>query len=203
LKLALSSNLPGAESQLKLAPVGRSLTIKKNDNVRHAATMLAIYQKENSWFGIFIKRSGHPLDKHKGQISFPGGSLDEDEGSFEAAVREAHEEVGIEPEQITFLGKLSPLYIPVSNFQVEPYVGLVDIDKLKLIPQESEVESILHFNLSQFSGEEKILKKDITTSSGFTINNVPHYFIEGHVVWGATAMMMSEFIDIFDSVSKS
>lgn len=188
----LSGDLPGYSAQKLMEPPLRNTIPISENPVRKAATLLPLYY-EDGWKFLLIQRSSHPLDKHKGQISFPGGSIETQESASEAALREAEEEVSIPREQVQLIGKLTDLFIPVSNFTVSPHVGLVDITGVTLKAQVSEVERIIHVDLDEFMEESSIGYQDMQMENGMKVKNVPYFLLNKEIVWGATAMMLSEF----------
>jgi 8-oxo-dGTP pyrophosphatase MutT (NUDIX family) len=201
LRQKLKRELPGYSAQKKMEPPLRNTFDLDSSKAKKAATILILYF-EKEWKFILIKRSSHPLDKHKGQISFPGGSLEKGESSELAAIREAEEEIGVHPTQLEILGKLTDLFIPISNFKVSPYVAIGDISIDKLIKQESEVAEILTFSLKEFLSDQSVEYHTMTMANGFVLKEVPVFKIKNSVIWGATAMMLSEFKQIVKSISN-
>lgn len=196
----LKEDLPAYSAQSIMEPPLRNTLDLDSSNAKKAATILILYY-EKEWKFLLIKRSSHPLDKHKGQISFPGGSLEKGESSKEAAIREAEEEIGVQSTQIEILGKLSDLFIPVSNFIVSPYVSIgQDISLEKLVKQESEVADIISISLKDFLDESAVKFKTMTMPNGFVLKKIPVFKIEGEIIWGATAMMLSEFKEIVKKI---
>jgi len=188
----LQLELPGYNAQQIMEPPMRGTFSTDHSNAKKAATLLGLYY-DVEWKFLLIERSSHPLDKHKGQISFPGGSLEENETPELAAIREAQEEIGMPSNKIQLTGALTPLFIPVSNFMVYPFVGLLDMEEVELVKQESEVASILNISLAEFLNEDVVQKQDMVMGNGVKIANIPIYKLGSHTVWGATAMMLSEF----------
>lgn len=143
---------------------------------------------------MFIQRTGRiEADIHKGQISFPGGKREKDDVDLAAsAVRETEEEIGVHRESIRVLRTLTPLYIPVSNFLVHPFLGITDVLPT-FVPQPEEVDDILEVPLRDILDPTRRRQIDIPIQSGLTLQNVPYYDLGGQVVWGATAMILSEF----------
>jgi len=131
---------------------------------------------------------------HSGQVSFPGGKVEENDASLTAtALREAYEEIGVVPETVEIIGRLSKLYIPPSNFDVYPIVGVTN--STPSFNTNNEVSSLLEIDLStllngDIMGYEKIYHR---TGGEFV---VPCFHINGEVVWGATAMMLVELLDV-------
>jgi hypothetical protein len=111
------------------------------------------------------------------------------------ALREAHEEVGVSPLQVEILGRLTELYIPVSNFVVHPFVGVL-LGPPDFTPQPGEVEAILTPSLTLFSQFENRKVTDLTVGQGIKLTGVPYFEVEGRAVWGATAMILSEFLEV-------
>jgi 8-oxo-dGTP pyrophosphatase MutT (NUDIX family) len=197
LRLALSSELPGMISHLQLAPKERVTGIKEQKSSKNAklSAVLLIMFKENKQLKIvFILRSVYD-GVHSGQISFPGGKKDEnDKDSIETALREAKEEVGIAIERKDILGKLTNLYIPNSNFIVEPYVAFVE--KLNgLIPDQAEVQEIYRILLKDVLDKKAIQSKEVLFLNKRSIL-APCFYINELKIWGATAMILNELVDI-------
>lgn len=136
---------------------------------------------------------------HSNQVGFPGGRVEVyDKNLKHTALRETEEEVGISKDDVRVIKKLTKLYIPPSDFWVHPYVGIIDKTPI-LKPQESEVEKILEVNLDDFLDEENLIIQKLSTSYASEIE-VPAYLLNGHVVWGATAMMLSELKELLKKV---
>lgn len=146
-----------------------------------------------------LRTSHHPEDKHAGQISYPGGQLDSTDLSLEhCAFREVHEEIGIPKDQITLLGSLTELYVFASNFLVYPFVGYCH-ETPDFIPEPSEVAEVINVPLHRLQDEQYQLKKDIAVRN-ITLKDVPYYDINGHVLWGATAMITSELLAYYNHI---
>lgn len=191
--------LPGQAAQYKMAHVVRHSYKPAPETATLASTLALFYPKKSEWHIVLIERvSSNPNDRHKGQISFPGGRFDDtDKDPSYTALRETYEEVGVAPDQVNLLGKLTDLYIPVSNFLVKPFVGFTE-DTPKFIPQISEVKSILEIPLDLFLDKATIQKKDLKIANNITLRKVPYYNVYGKVVWGATAMMISELLEVIN-----
>jgi len=188
-----AGNLPGQPAQLKMAHAFRRRLWPTPDDARQAGVLLLLYPKQSDWYLVFIERtSKNPADVHGGQISFPGGKQEpSDPDIIACALREASEEVGIIAEDVNVFGLLTPLYIPVSNFLVHPVVGKLDYTPT-FVPQPSEVQDILELPLMHFLSGENTKQKDILFGSGMKMDDVPYFDAHGKVIWGATAMIMSE-----------
>ena len=195
LQQELSKPLPAYDAQKLMEPPMRRTFELDSSTARQAATMLLLYF-DSSWKFLLITRSSHPLDKHKGQVSFPGGSIEDGESPQQAAIREAYEEINVPQDNMDVLGALSPLFIPVSNFMVYPFVGQVDMNEVTLRRQESEVDEILEISLDEFMQKSSISEMDMKMANDLKLRNVPYYKLGDKIVWGATAMMLSEFREI-------
>lgn len=196
---SLNRDLPGKEAQLKMSRFGRSNEI--SIDFRVAAVLILIFPKEDELHFILTKRaSKNSEDIHSGQISFPGGSREiSDFELSQTALRETNEEIGIQKDKISVLGQLTELYIPVSNFMVYPFLGYINEQPL-YIPQIEEVEEIIEAPLELLLDPQTIHYKDINIRDGFTIKDIPYFNIYNHVVWGATAMILSEFKEIIEQI---
>ncbi len=136
---------------------------------------------------------------HSNQIAFPGGKLEpEDENLMETALRETYEEVGVPKESVEVLKQLSEVYIPPSNYLVQPYFGVYSKPEVFQI-QESEVEALVEVSLSDFLDHTNLSEEKLSTSYAKNIN-VPAFKLNGYTVWGATAMMLSEIKELLEQV---
>jgi 8-oxo-dGTP pyrophosphatase MutT (NUDIX family) len=163
-------------------------------SARIGGVLIALYPDNGQIRTVLMKRPDYK-GTHSGQVSFPGGKQELHDPDITAtALREAREEVGMPVEQVKILGKLSELYIPASNFLVHPVVGVLD-SAPELVPDAHEVERILLPELAHFFKEDIIKETSITVSHGLTLR-APYYDVDGQVVWGATAMILSEFTQV-------
>ncbi|HEU0124933.1 CoA pyrophosphatase [Flavobacterium sp.] len=190
--------LPAVESHLKMAPKERIEGLKNLDidalNPRMAGVMMLFYPKQEKTHLVLIVRNTYE-GVHSAQIAFPGGKIEKDDFNFEnTALRETHEEIGIEREKIEIIKKFSPMYIPPSNFLVHPFLGIAK-EELSFYPDIREVAGIIELPLSVFLNDEIIIEARLSTSYGANIL-VPAFNIQNHVVWGATAMILSELRDV-------
>ncbi len=191
--------LPGTASHYKMAHAVRKVDPNPDPSmVRDAAVLITLFEKTpGDWHILFIRRtSSHEGDKHAGQIGFPGGKREvEDPDLMYTALRETEEEIDIDLSGIDVLGALSPLYITVSKFMVHPFVAY-SWKPQHLSRQETEVEEILEIPLSGFLDPSAMQLTRIQIREGIMLNEVPSFQINGHLIWGATAMILSEFLDI-------
>ncbi len=190
-----SQGLPGREFQLKKAALSRRHLFEAPPTARQSAVLILLFPKANEWQIVLTERVGSANDPHSHQISFPGGSLDASDVSLEAcALRETYEEVGIPPQTINIIGKMTDLYIPVSNFHVHPFIGWTAAQP-HYQPQATEVKEIIEAPLSILMNPDNQKSVDMTLR-GMHLPNVPYFDVYGRVVWGATAMMLSEFLEM-------
>ncbi len=131
------------------------------------------------------------MKHHAGQIALPGGKIEEGETALETALRETWEEIGLNRDQIKILGSLSALYVEVSRFQIHPFVGWLD-KKPGFVINKNEVEKTISFPLK--SMKNTFDEVELETFTGKL--NVPCIWFEGEIIWGATAMILSELADV-------
>lgn len=194
--------LPGDSAHAIMAPLERrELMLNLNleiVNPRKAAVLMLLYPKNSLTHLVLIVRNTYP-GVHSSQIAFPGGKVETSDASLQqTALRETWEEIGIDPEKINVVRSFSDVYIPPSNFLVYPFLGFCT-EELIFIPDPSEVAGILEVSLSDFLDEKNVKSKQMTTS--YTQETTVPVFIMGeHVVWGATAMMLSELKEVLKKV---
>lgn len=198
----IEAKLPAFDAHIKMAPLER-LDSLKNINIedkkpRTAAVMMLFYpKKEITHLALIVRNSYEGI--HSAQIAFPGGKYElEDESFAQTALRETHEEIGIHPNKIKILKPFTELYIPPSNFMVYPFLGISQ-EELVFIPQPSEVAHIIELPLSVFLDDALVVKTNLSTSYADNIT-IPAFKIEEHIVWGATAMIMSELKEVVNEV---
>jgi 8-oxo-dGTP pyrophosphatase MutT (NUDIX family) len=193
IRQKLGQTLPGRIAQLEMAPTLRKHYKVAPDDATVACVLVLLFPKNDDWHFTLIQRMPHEKDSHSGQISFPGGRLeDDDESLLAGALREAEEEVGVPREDINVLGRLTELYIPVSNFLVHPFVGFLETPP-EFVPQPSEVDAILEVSVAELNKMKNKKTREISGGKNIVLKNVPYFDFGGKVVWGATAMMLSEF----------
>lgn len=189
---------PGLAAQLKMAPPQRFGTketlIKVPKNVKKAAVMMLLYPKDQQLSFCLIQRTTYD-GKHSGQISFPGGKKEEEDIDFWAtALRESHEEIGVNPAEIKLITTLSSTYIPPSNFYVYPYLAYTN-QRPDFVAEEGEVDHVIEVPLSDLLGESAIQNGPIIASYTKEVI-VPMFVFGSYRVWGATAMILSEAREI-------
>ncbi len=198
--------LPGIASQLKMAPIMRQDAIESMEErmktARKSAVMALFYpNKKNETTVVLILRKAYE-GVHSNQVGFPGGKAELEDTTLEVtALRETEEEVGVNIHTIEVIREITSTYIPPSNFLVQPYIGIVH-NTPTFIPQESEVAAILEVSLQDLLSDAATIEKELTTSYATSIK-VPAFYLNDHVVWGATAMMLSEVKDIIVEASSN
>lgn len=192
IKKALSSKLPGLISHRKMLPPNRILEAGTNDKkrVKHSSVLLLLFIEHDELCTCLIKRPAH-MKYHAGQIALPGGRIEKGESALETALRETYEEIGIESAQIEILGSLSEFYVEVSQFQIHPFVGWLH-GKPQFTINRNEVEKTILFPLAKFKTPYDEI--ELNTISGKL--NVPCVQFNKEIIWGATAMILSEFNDV-------
>jgi 8-oxo-dGTP pyrophosphatase MutT (NUDIX family) len=191
IRVALTRPLPGIAAQIKLAPEYRveSLRAAPPADARTAGVLILLYPHNDAWHFPLMKRVEDGL-VHSGQISLPGGSQEAGESLQATALREACEEIGAACTEIDVLGQLSPLYIHPSNFLVTPTVGYVE-QRPDFRCDPREVAELIEVPLSTLF-DRNVVQREPWNLRGVTVE-VPFYQIGPHKVWGATAMILSEF----------
>ena len=194
----LSKPLPGEDAQYLMAPTGRGRVNPLDPTIdyRDSSVLILFYPGSEGLSTVLIKR--HDYDgAHSGQVSFPGGKHEKEDGSFEAtALRESNEELGIDPDQINVIGKLTNVYIPVSRFKVHPYVAITSFRPV-FNPDPFEVKDILEVSLQTLTDKGIVSQTVVTTGSGLKVKT-PYYNVQGFIVWGATAMIVSELNTVIE-----
>ncbi|EDP94999.1 CoA pyrophosphatase [Kordia algicida OT-1] len=191
--------LPGVASQLKMAPAIREKELEAMEdrmkNARKSAVMALFYPnvQQETTLVLILRKTYKGV--HSNQVGFPGGQVDPEDATIEAtALRETEEEIGVSRKSINVVRKITSTYIPPSNFTVVPFIGILEATPT-FIPQPSEVEKIIEVSLTDFLSDASIIERELTTSYAKNIQ-VPAFYLNNYVVWGATAMMLSEVKDI-------
>ena len=165
-----------------------------NNSVRHAGVLMPLFIREGTVFVLFTRRT-ETVEHHKGQISFPGGAVDETDRSFqETALRETWEEIGLQEEYIDLFGPVDDTLTLVSNFLIHPFVGALRPGYAVTLNPE-EVEELVEVPLSLFHPGNARMKSYTFEEDGQSFE-APGYEYEGNVIWGATARIMDNFMHI-------
>jgi len=195
LKEELSRPLPGLEIQLKMAPSMRRMA-KNAEPDKNGCVMVLVYPYQGFLYTVFIKRSEYE-GVHSGQISFPGGMSEASDNSLVyTALRETCEEIGISASVISVIGQLTTLHIPVSNVNVYPIVGIIET-RPDFIPNPAEVNFLIETRLKDLINPANLKTKLIQINEQMI--KVPYYDIRDNHIWGATAMILSEFLCIVEN----
>lgn len=172
-----------------------SLAEAYSKNAKESAVLILIYEKENEPYVVFTERKVYK-GAHSGQISFPGGKKDDTDIDFEfVALRETEEEIGVNRSEISVLGQLTHLYIPVSNFLVFPFVGILHTEP-DFVKEEKEVHKIIEIKLDDLLQDINLIEKKINIPENNIQFKTPAYKVNDTEIWGATAMILSEFLEI-------
>jgi 8-oxo-dGTP pyrophosphatase MutT (NUDIX family) len=196
LKRELLKGLPGTDIQWQMASSDRfvkNFPKAAGKDARIAAILILFYPDKGSIYTVFIQRPEYD-GVHGGQISFPGGKKEpEDIDVIQTALREAHEETGIDPTKIKIAGTLTPLFIPVSNMIVTPVAGCMD-ERPVFNYQQDEVKYLIEADL------KCLLDPSIVKSKPFEIQGemirIRYFDYYGNAIWGATAMILNELLII-------
>ena len=193
----LNRPLPGLPAQLLMAPSFRGELMKTNDgtNSRQSAVLITLFPENGNINTLLIKRATYD-GAHSGQISFPGGKYEEIDGNLiQTALRETEEEVGINSKKVEVLGTLTPLFIPVSNMHVLPVVGLLT-ENPELHLDAHEVEYTISVPICHLKNPANHKQKTIVIREHSIV--APYFKVDSEDVWGATAMIIAEFIEMFE-----
>lgn len=197
LSTRLQQPLPGPPAQYAMAPqmrLPKDKYLKQDNNPRESAVMILLYPHDGDPYLVLIERPTYE-GAHSGQISLPGGRVEpEDDSLAITALRETEEEVGVIRDKITVVGELTDLYIPASRFLVYPFVGYV-MDTPTFVPERKEVAAILEVPLRYLSQPHVRKQTKMRLFNNMWVNT-PYFDIQGRVVWGATAMILSEFLHL-------
>lgn len=188
----LSGPLPGPEAQAVLAPVPRREWPTGFDpgRIRHAAGLLLVFPIDRRAHIVLTLRAD-TLGRHGGQISLPGGEVNPGETLEQAALREAHEEVALASGEAQLLGALTPIDIPISGFRLHPVVAIAR-RRPELRPADGEVASILEIAVDRLLDRACLVT--IAREREGRALVVPAFRVGGHEIWGATAMVLAEFL---------
>ena len=196
-------NLFGETSHAKMSPSYRlelAEKMKAKSKLAKKAAVLALFypNTEGETYLVLILRKTYK-GVHSAQVGFPGGKYEDDDKDLKVtAIRETEEEIGVPTSSIEVIKKLSPLYIPPSNFMVHPYLAILKKTP-NFVKQDEEVEAIIEVRLTDFLNKINCITARVPTSFGVEAN-VPAFRLNGHSVWGATAMMLGELKDLLKQV---
>lgn len=198
---ALRRDLPGTAAQARLAPVPRRQWPAgfNRARIRHAAGLLLVIPVEDHAYLVLTVRAD-TLGRHGGQVSLPGGVVEPGETLEQAALREAHEEIGLSLEPVRVLGALTPLDIPVSGFRLHPIVA-ASKTRPALAPAHGEVARILEVAVDELLDPAR-LRHTAREREGVALT-IPGFHVAGEEIWGATAMVLAEFLALLGWIDES
>lgn len=202
IRAALCRPLPGRKAQRRMAPAPGSLAPPSPGHVpRQSGVLLLLYPspEKGDLFLVLTRRTDTVAD-HKGQISLPGGGVEPHDTSVsDTAMREACEEVGVCSDDIRILGALTPLYVPPSNFCVHPYVAYAP-HRPSFLPQPEEVAELLEVPLGYLLDDRNVVEEEWIVQGAPM--RVPFFQVHGHKVWGATAVVLAEFLAVLKGLCE-
>jgi 8-oxo-dGTP pyrophosphatase MutT (NUDIX family) len=187
--------LPGEAAHLAFLPMRGSskAAIEAGAPYRSSAVAIILFENNLGELSTIITQRQAYQGSHSGQMSFPGGKFEpHDQTLLETAMRECEEEIGLDIRQDTLLGQLTQVYIPVSQFLIEPFVFFSHRTSFHYRPSEREVAKIHELNLSDLFTPEAVITKDLRFENGLTLKAVPHFQQNDIEIWGATALMLNE-----------
>lgn len=192
-------NLPGESSQFKMSPPFRRQLMDENrEKMKHtkkAGVLALFYPDQNIDTKLILILRKTYKGVHSAQVGFPGGKLEDNDPDLAfTALRETEEEVGVIKDTVEIITPLTQLYIPPSNFTVAPFLGITH-QTPRFVKQEDEVEDLIEVKLLDFLDDSNTRQVKVMTSYDVELE-VPAFDLNGHIIWGATAMMMSELKDL-------
>ena len=197
LRRRFAKPLPGLAAQLRMAPDPRTWP-EEGAVLRPAAALLLIYPHAGEWHVPLTVR-GSLLRHHTGQVSLPGGRLDHpDESVEQAALREAQEEIGVAPDTVEIIGRLTPVPIAVSGHLLHPVVGIATARPVFSV-SAPEVERLIEFPVMRLMEPDAVgSEQRIRPLPPHVVQIVPYFDVAGVRIWGATAMVLAEFAALLD-----
>ncbi|MFC2157622.1 NUDIX hydrolase [Acidobacteriota bacterium] len=190
-----SEQLPGFlahEDMIPMPRLGHKLVDSADGSCIEAGVLALFYPRENRLNLVFTRRTDS-VSSHQAQISFPGGRREPDEEFEQTAIRETNEELGVDPESVRILGRLTPLYVPPTNFCIYPVVGFAE-ERPDFRPSPDEVAEVIEVPVDHLLDKINIQRENWTIR-GMDLE-VPFYRFEQHKIWGATAMIVAELLAI-------
>lgn len=192
-------DLPGKTAQMRMVSERfreRYFEFVPNDETRQGAVLILLYPEQDTLGLPLILRPQNEKGVHGGQVAFPGGQKEEsDEDFIQTALREAQEEVNLDVNCVQVIGQISPLFVVASNFMIYPTVAFAE-SKPILTPNPTEVAEIFFADIAKLRAPHAIKKTVVSTNNYSFV--APYFDVAGKVVWGATAMMLSELIALLE-----
>ncbi len=203
IRRALARPLPGIRAQLKMAPqprLGKELDLSIPAGCRESSVLILLYPRVNRLYFVLTRRT-ETVQSHKGQISLPGGAREGDESQVETALRETCEELGVPPDGTEVLGCLSTIFIPRSNYCIYPFVAYRPAPPV-FRADPIEVAEVLEVPLALLL-DPSIRRVEYWSAPDFdSPRRIPFFSLYGQVVWGATAMILSELVSALDGETE-
>ena len=190
---------PGLKAQLTMVtdprPGHKTFDEVKGSSLK-AAVLVLLYHWKGRQYLVLTRRSDHMVH-HQAQISFPGGCQEYGETVQQTALRETHEELGIPPESIRILGELTPLFVPPSNYCIFPVVAGMD-ERPAFCPSCKEVAEVIEVPLDHLLDLRNV-RREAWIINGIEVM-VPFYLFKDYKIWGATAMILAEFVELIENM---
>ena len=191
LQIRLINNLPGKDEQWRMRVTSdKSYNFDNTEEDAIQSAVLILLYEENGVICFTLTERTQTVEHHRGQISLPGGARETDEKLSSTAIRETQEEIGIYAYDVDLIGALSPLFVPVTGFIINPFVGIINAN-FDPQPAPEEVETVISVPVNELLNDDNELQEK-RNLRGYDVN-IPYFLLSGHKVWGATAMILSEF----------
>jgi 8-oxo-dGTP pyrophosphatase MutT (NUDIX family) len=191
LQIRLINNLPGKDEQWRMRVTSdKSYNFDNTEEDAIQSAVLILLYEENGVICFTLTERTQTVEHHRGQISLPGGARETDEKLSSTAIRETQEEIGIYAYDVDLIGALSPLFVPVTGFIINPFVGIIN-ENFDPQPAPEEVETVISVHVNELLNDDNELQEK-RNLRGYDMN-IPYFSLSGHKVWGATAMILSEF----------
>ena len=191
LQIRLINNLPGKDEQWRMRVTSdKSYNFDNTEEDAIQSAVLILLYEENGVICFTLTERTQTVEHHRGQISLPGGAREADEKLSSTAIRETQEEIGIYADDVDLIGALSPLFVPVTGFIINPFVGIINAN-FEPQPAPEEVETVISVHVNELLNDDNELQEK-RNLRGYDVN-IPYFLLSGHKVWGATAMILSEF----------
>ena len=191
LQIRLINNLPGKDEQWRMRVTSdKSYNFDNTEEDAIQSAVLILLYEENGVICFTLTERTQTVEHHRGQISLPGGAREADEKLSSTAIRETQEEISIYADDVDIIGALSPLFVPVTGFIINPFVGIINAN-FEPQPAPEEVETVISVHVNELLNDDNELQEK-RNLRGYDMN-IPYFLLSGHKVWGATAMILSEF----------
>ena len=201
LEMRLRQPLPGIKVQKEMSAYPRGMTgitFNSNGEIKESSVLIVLFENDNEIYFPLIQRPMY-TGVHSGQIGLPGGKVeDHDKDRIETALRETEEEIGVKAGDVKVFGKLTELYVQASHYNVMPVVGYLPY-RPEYIPDPEEVSRVIEGRASDLMSDKNRKVKELLIQDKYKIV-APYFDIENEIVWGATAMILSEFSAILKEI---